>query len=68
MIIDAFIINTQRNYHLYFELNGYKNAGKILLDQVRAIDSNARKVNHIEKLNNNDLKEVLKPASFIFQE
>lgn len=63
IIIVAPISNTQRNYSLYFNLIGYKTT-----DQINAMDPNARKVNLIEELNNNDLKDVLKISIFTFQE
>lgn len=67
IIIVAPISNTQRIYPLYYKLNNYNTTGQILLDQLRAIDPKARKIEYLEKLNDDDLNQVLQLTNLIFQ-
>lgn len=70
IVIIAPISNTKRNYPFYFkidELSGsYTTKGKIMLDQLRAIDPNNRGAAFVEKLDNKDMEEILKVTKLIF--
>lgn len=66
IIIVAPISNTTRDYPLYYELENYKTTGKILLDQIRAIDPNARDIIIEENLVLTDLERVLGLTKMIF--
>jgi mRNA interferase MazF len=57
------ISNTKREFALYVSLDGRtRTQGKILADQLRTIDINARQYRHIEKLPDDILDAVLEIA------
>ena len=66
IIIVAPISNKTRDYPLYYKLENYKTTGKILIDQIRAIDSNARDIILVEDLILTDIERVLELAKMIF--
>ena len=61
------ISNTARNYPLYVRLERTKTTGSVLLDQLIAIDYNARKFQYVETISGDDLKELLDKVVLIFQ-
>lgn len=66
------ISSTDREYPLYFPINElkgkYKTSGKIMLDQIRAIDPKKRNAKKTESLNQKDLASVLKIIKLVFDE
>lgn len=66
--IFAPISNTLRDYPFYIPLvSTSKTAGKVLLDQLVAIDYNARDHQFVEKVNEELLEELLSKARALFQ-
>lgn len=61
------ISNTERNYPFYVSLDNTKTTGKVLLDQLVAVDYNARKYVSVEKVNEDLLDELLMITRTIFQ-
>ncbi len=68
IIIVAPISNTERQYPFYISLQDTQTTGKILLDQIGAIDPNAREAKVIERVNDNFLREVLHYSKLLFDE
>jgi mRNA interferase MazF len=65
--IFAPISNTTRRYPLYVPLKETKTQGTILLDQLVAIDYNARKFNYVESGGTGFLQELLDMTVLVFQ-
>lgn len=65
--IFAPISNTKRAYPLYIKLKGTVTTGSVLLDQLVAIDYNAREFEYIETVPANILKELLEKVVLVFQ-
>jgi mRNA interferase MazF len=65
--IFAPISNTTRRYPLYVRLEKTISSGVILLDQLVAIDYNARQWDYVETVSNDFLVELLKKVVVIFQ-
>jgi len=61
------ISNTTRQYPLYIPLKKTTSTGVILLDQLVAIDYNARQWDYVETVSNDFLIELLKKVIVIFQ-
>lgn len=70
LIIIAPISNTPREYPLYYSLAGITKitTGKVLLDQLRAIDPNSREYHYIESIDKDNLLEILTITKLIFDE
>ena len=64
------ISNTQRNYPFYFSLENIncESTGKVLLDQLVAIDYNARSFSKIETINKDEMKIILSIVKLVFDE
>ena len=64
------ISNTSRDYPFYYQLEnlGVESTGKILLDQLVAIDYNARDFSMVETINNTEMKKILAITKLIFDE
>lgn len=67
IIIIAPISNTKRNYPFYLPLKGTKTGGKILLDQIGAIDPGERQAKVIERVDKTFIKEVLHYTKLLFE-
>jgi mRNA interferase MazF len=65
--IFAPISNTARRYPLYVPLKETNTQGTILLDQLVAIDYNARRFTYIESVGADFLQELLDMAVLVFQ-
>ena len=66
--IFAPISNTKRNYPLYVPVpESNQTTGKVLLDQLVAIDYNARKHVFVETISDDFVEELLKKVKVIFQ-
>ena len=65
--IFAPISNTTRRYPLYVSLEKTISSGVVLLDQLVAIDYNARQWDYVETVCNDFLVELLKKVVVIFQ-
>lgn len=61
------ISNTQRNYPFYYPLRDVKTTGKVLLDQLIAIDYQSRKYNFVESVSDLLLTELLDRVKFVFE-
>jgi len=61
------ISNTTRNYPLYVKLENTQTTGSVLLDQVVAIDYNARQFEFVEKVPADMLGELLEKVVLVFQ-
>jgi len=61
------ISNTKRNYPLYVKLGDTKTTGAVLLDQVVAIDYNARNFEFVESVPDSLLRELLAKVILVFQ-
>ena len=69
--IFAPISNTLRDYPFYFPLNRLGNiqsTGKILLDQLIAIDYNARNFTYLETIGNEHMRTILHLTKLIFDQ
>lgn len=66
VIIVAPISHTIRNYPLYVKVDGQHTDGKILLDQIRVIDTNAKECHYVETIDDKKLSEVLEVTKMIF--
>ena len=64
------ISNTGRNYPFYYGLNqtSSQTTGQVLLDQLVAIDYNARQFDRVETLSREDMKPILAIAKLVFDE
>ena len=60
------ISNTTRNYPFYITLNNLSTTGKVLLDQLVAIDYNARAFNYIETVAQETMSIILSRVKLIF--
>jgi mRNA interferase MazF len=65
--IFAPISNTTRKYPLYVPLERTKTTGSVLLDQLVAIDYNARKFQYVETVSLDYLHALLDKVVLIFQ-
>lgn len=65
--IFAPISNTKRNYPFYIPLKKTITTGKVLLDQLVAIDYNARSYTLVEKVDGELLDELLLKVKVLFQ-
>lgn len=66
--IFAPISNTNRNYPLYVPVSeSCQTTGKVLLDQLVAIDFNVRKYSFVETVSDDLINELLKKVKVIFQ-
>jgi len=65
--IFAPISNTKRNYPFYIPLQKASTTGKVLLDQLVAINYNARCYVYVEEINDDLLDELLMKAKTLFQ-
>lgn len=61
------ISNTSREYPFYVELTGTLTTGKVLLDQLVAIDYDASKHKHVETLSDEILLDLLDTVKLIFE-
>ncbi|MGO4940734.1 type II toxin-antitoxin system PemK/MazF family toxin [Fundicoccus sp. Sow4_D5] len=61
------ISNTAREYPFYVELEETETTGKVLLDQVMAIDYNARSYTHVESVSDDFLIELLDKVKLVFE-
>lgn len=66
VVIIAPISHTARNYPLYVKLDEQYTNGKILLDQIRVIDTKAQECHFVETISRDKLSEVLEIAKMIF--
>ena len=64
------ISNTGRKYPFYFPLDKIetKTTGQVLLDQLVAIDYNAREFTKIETLGKKDMKTILEITKLVFDQ
>jgi len=64
------ISNTSRDYPFYYPLERLKvkSTGKILLDQLVAIDYNARDFSKIETISKEEMRAILSITKLIFDE
>jgi mRNA interferase MazF len=64
------ISNTNRDYPFYYPLEnlGALSTGKILLDQLVAIDYNARNFSLVEKIKKTEMKKILAITKLVFDE
>ena len=64
------ISNTARNYPFYYPLENLKlkTTGKVLLDQLVAIDYNARDFATTETINKAEMKKILAIVRLVFDE
>lgn len=68
LAVFAPISNTQRNFPFYVELDdSCITTGKVLLDQLVAIDFNVRKYNYIETISDSLLESLLEIVTTIFE-
>ncbi|OQO69525.1 growth inhibitor PemK [Enterococcus villorum] len=66
--IFAPISNTKREYPFYVPIEKTcQTTGKVLLDQLVAIDFNARKFVFVETVSNNFINDLLRKVKVIFQ-
>lgn len=65
--IFAPISNTERDYPFYISLENTTTTGKVLLDQLVAVDYNAREYVSVEVINDDLLNELLMKVKAIFQ-
>lgn len=65
--IFAPISSTSRDYPLYVQLEGTQTTGKVLLDQLIAIDYNARPHTYVETMKDDFLIELLERVKLIFE-
>lgn len=61
------ISNTSRQYPLYIKLQGTQTTGSVLLDQVVAIDYNARNFEFVESVPEDVIMELLTKVVLLFQ-
>ena len=64
------ISNTARDYPFYYPLEnlGVESTGKILLDQLVAVDYNARYFSLVETINKTEMKKILAITKLVFDE
>ena len=64
------ISNTGRKYPFYFPLDKVeaKTTGQVLLDQLVAVDYNAREFVKVESLSKKDMKIILEIAKLVFDQ
>ena len=64
------ISNTQRDYPFYYPLKSLsvKSTGKILLDQLVAVDYNARDFSKVETISKTEMKLILAIVKLVFDE
>jgi len=64
------ISNTTRDYPFYYPLENLnlKSTGKVLLDQLVAIDYNARKFIEVETIGKAEMKKILAIVKLVFDE
>ena len=64
------ISNTARDYPFYYSLEnlGVESTGKILLDQLVAVDYNARGYSLVETIQKTEMKRILAITKLIFDE
>ena len=64
------ISNTSRDYPFYYSLEnlGLKSSGKVLLDQLVAIDYNARHFNKVETITKAEMSKILAIVKLVFDE
>lgn len=60
------ISNTDRSYPFYVPLENTKSTGKVLLDQLVAVDYNARQFHYIEDVPDKLLDDLLKRVKVLF--
>ena len=62
--------NTTRDYPFYYSLEKLKieSSGKVLLDQLVAVDYNARNFTKVETIAKADMKEILAIVKLVFDE
>lgn len=65
--IFAPISNTTRKYPFYIPLESTSTTGKVLLDQLVAVDYNARKFVYVESVDEHLLDELLMKVKALFQ-
>jgi|SRR5699024_49934 len=65
--IFAPISHTERDYPFYIPIKNASTTGKILLDQLVAVDYNARKCIYVETVEEELLDELLMKAKALFQ-
>lgn len=65
--IFAPISNTTRKYPFYIPLESTSTTGKVLLDQLVAMDYNARKFVYVESVDEHLLDELLMKVKALFQ-
>ena len=71
VVVLAPISNTTRNYPFYFSLSsiyGIQTTGKVLLDQLVAMDYTARNYNYIENINKEYMGKILNLTKLIFDQ
>lgn len=61
------ISSTSRDYPLYVQLEGTQTTGKVLLDQLIAIDYNARQHTYVETITDDYLIDLLERVKLIFE-
>ena len=64
------ISNTNRDYPFYYSLDGLEinTTGRVMLDQLVAVDYNARAYSMVESISKRDMRVILEITKLVFEE